>query len=75
MVIHTEPNLQAWKPTKEWWENVREDYHWHIEIQPDVEGWRHFLGMEGFHFNPIPAEQAALVLRALQPGAESSPLP
>jgi len=73
MVIHTEPNLQAWKPTIEWWKTLREDYHWHIEIKPDVEGQRRFLGTEGFHFNPIPAEQAALILRALEPGAEPPP--
>ena len=70
MVVHTEPNLQAWKPTKDWWKTLQEDYHWHIEIQPDVEGRRRFLGTEGFYFNPIPAEQAALVLRALEPGVE-----
>jgi hypothetical protein len=52
---------------------VRDDYHWHIEIQPDVEGRRRFLGTEGFYFNPIPAEQAALVLRALEPGSEPKP--
>ena len=73
LVIHTEPNLQAWKPTQDWWSTLRDDYHWHIEIQPDVEGQRRFLGTEGFPFNPIPAEQAALVLRALDPGANSSP--
>jgi UDPglucose--hexose-1-phosphate uridylyltransferase len=73
LVIHTEPNLQASKPTKYWWQTLPEDYHWHIEIQPDVEGRRRFLGTEGFHFNPIPAEQAALVLRALEPGVESAP--
>jgi UDPglucose--hexose-1-phosphate uridylyltransferase len=72
-VIHTEPNLQAWKPTKEWWKTVQDDYHWHIEIQPDIEGRHRFLGTEGFHFNPIPAEQAAVVLRALEPGGEPSP--
>jgi UDPglucose--hexose-1-phosphate uridylyltransferase len=70
LVIHTEPNLQAWKPTQDWWKTVQDDYHWHIEIQPDVEGRRRFLGTEGFYFNPIPAEQAALVLRALEPGVE-----
>ena len=73
LVVHTEPNLQAWKPTKEWWQTLRDDYHWHIKIQPDVEGRRRILGTEGFHFNPIPAEQAALVLRALTPGFEPPP--
>jgi UDPglucose--hexose-1-phosphate uridylyltransferase len=72
-VIHTEPNLQAWKHTKDWWETLQDDYHWHIEIQPDVEGRRRFLGTEGFYFNPIPAEQAALVLRALEPSMEPEP--
>jgi UDPglucose--hexose-1-phosphate uridylyltransferase len=72
-VIHTEPNLQASKPTKEWWATLPDDYHWHIEIQPDVEGRRRFLGTEGFHFNPIPAEEAALVLRALEPRPDPSP--
>jgi len=72
-VVHTEPNLEASKPTKDWWQTLQDDYHWHIEIQPDVEGVRRYLGTEGFHFNPIPAEQAALVLRALEPGIE--PLP
>ena len=74
LVVHTEPNLAASKPTKDWWKTLPEDYHWHIEIQPDVEGRRRYLGTEGFHFNPIPAEQAALVLRALEPGIEP-PLP
>jgi len=71
LVIHTEPNLQAWKPTKDWWQSLPDDFHWHIEIQPDVEGRRRFMGTEGFHFNPIPAEEAALVLRALEPRMES----
>lgn len=73
LVIHTEPNLHAWKPAEDWWKFVPEDYHWHIEIQPDMEGRRSFLGTEGFHFNPIPAEQAALVLSALDPGTEPKP--
>ena len=73
LVVHTEPNLRAWKPTKDWWQTLPDDFHWHIEIHPDVEGRRRFLGTEGFHFNPIPAEQAALVLRALEPGAELAP--
>ena len=73
LVVHTEPNLQAWKHTDDWWATLRDDYHWHIEIQPDVEGQRRFLGTEGFYYNPIPAEQAALVLRALHPGGSPPP--
>jgi UDPglucose--hexose-1-phosphate uridylyltransferase len=73
VVVHTEPNLEARRPTKEWWKTVTEDFHWHIEIHPDVEGQRRYLGSEGFYFNPISAEDAALVLRALEPGVEPPP--
>jgi hypothetical protein len=52
---------------------VREDYHWHIELHPDVEGERRYLGSDGFYFNPIPAEEAALVLRALEPDPGAAP--
>lgn len=71
VVVHTEPNLEARGPSRDWWKTITEDFHWHIEIHPDVEGQRRFLGSEGFYFNPIPAEEAALVLRALGPGADS----
>jgi UDPglucose--hexose-1-phosphate uridylyltransferase len=73
IVVHTEPNLDARKPIKDWWKTLPEDFHWHIEIHPDVEGQRRYLGSEGFYFNPISAEEAALVLRALEPGAEPAP--
>ena len=73
LVIHTEPNLAAHKPTKDWWNTVPDDFHWHIELHPDVEGVRRYLGSEGFYFNPISAEEAALVLRALEPESEATP--
>jgi len=71
--IHTEPNLAAHRPTKDWWNTVPDDFHWHIELHPDVEGERRYLGSEGFYFNPIPAEEAALVLRALEPESGATP--
>jgi UDPglucose--hexose-1-phosphate uridylyltransferase len=72
-VIHTEPNLEAHKPTKDWWSTMPDDFHWHIELHPDVEGERVYLASEGFYFNPISAEEAALVLRALEPESEAAP--
>jgi len=72
-VIHTEPNLEAHKPTKDWWSTVPDDFHWHIELHPDVEDERRYLGSEGFYFNPIPAEEAALVLRALECESGAAP--
>ncbi len=73
VVVHTEPNLDARKPQPDWWKTIAEDFHWHVEINPDIEGQRRYLGSEGYYFNPIPAEEAALVLRALEPGAEPVP--
>jgi UDPglucose--hexose-1-phosphate uridylyltransferase len=67
MVVHTEPNRQAFGWPPGWWETLADDFHWHIEINPDVEGQRRYLGSEGLYFDPIPAEEAALVLRALEP--------
>ena len=67
VVLHTEPNRKAHGWPQGWWETLSDDFHWHIEIHPDVEGQRRYLGSEGFYFNPIPAEKAALVLRALVP--------
>lgn len=71
-VIHTAPNLEARKLTEDWWSTLPDNFHWHIEVNPDVEGERRYLGSEGFYFNPIPAEEAALVLRALQPEPEAA---
>ena len=70
VVVHTEPNIGARGWPQGWWETLADDFHWHIEINPDVEGQRRYLGSDGFYFNPIPAEEAALVLRALAPEAE-----
>ncbi len=70
-VVHTEPNVKGNKPQTNWWLTIADDFHWHIEINPDIEGERRYLGSEGFYFNPIPAEEAALILRALGPGADS----
>ncbi len=72
LVVHTEPNLQALAWPHHWWETIAEDFHWHIEIHPDVEGQRRYLGSEGFYFNPIPAEEATLVLRALGPESNAA---
>ncbi len=70
VVAHTEPNLEARGWPAGYWTTIADDFHWHIEINPEIEGERRVLGSEGFYFNPIPAEEATLVLRALEPGAE-----
>jgi len=73
IVVHTEPNTGARGWPQGYWTTIADDFHWHIEINPEIEGDRRVLGSEGFYFNPIPAEEATLVLRALEPGAEPPP--
>lgn len=73
MVIHTEPNLNAKRPSEDWWKTIPEDYHWHIEIVPELQADPFYLVPEGFYFNPISAEEAAVVLRALEPDSTGSP--
>ena len=70
VAVHTEPNMKAHGWPVGWWETLTEDFHWHVEINPDVEGQRRYLGSGGLYYNPIPAEEAALVLRALAPEME-----
>ncbi len=73
VVVHTEPNMKARGWPQGWWETLAEDFHWHAEINPDVEGQRRYLGSGGFYYNPISPEEAALVLRALAPEGEAPP--
>ncbi|MBZ5515928.1 MAG: hypothetical protein LAN62_13995 [Acidobacteriia bacterium] len=70
IVVHTEPNLEARGWVAGSWQTIADDFHWHIEINPQIEEEHRVLGSEGFYFNPIPAEEATLVLRALSPGGE-----
>lgn len=65
--LHTEPNLGSQTPEADQWETIAESYHWHIEIHPELEGEPGHISEEGFHYNPIPAEEAALTLRKIQP--------
>ncbi len=66
LVVHTEPNLAAYGSESDRWKTVREDFHWHIEIYPELDGETGHFDAESFYFNPVPAEEAALALRALE---------
>jgi UDPglucose--hexose-1-phosphate uridylyltransferase len=50
------------RPRKDYWETIEDDYHWHLEILPQV--WRStgFEWASGFFFNPVPPEIAAKCL-------------
>ncbi|HDQ99932.1 MAG TPA: DUF4921 family protein [candidate division WOR-3 bacterium] len=60
LVLHTAPNLL---PQKGYWQTVRDDYHWFIEIIPRVRRTDGFEWGSGFFINPVPPERAAARLR------------
>jgi len=73
LVLHTEPNLAATEADPDRWKTVRDDFHWHIEIYPELEADTGHFDAESFYYNPIPAEDAALALRAIEVAAETNP--
>ncbi len=60
MILNNAPNLLS-KPSK--WQNIQEDFHWHIEIIPRLTKMAGFEWGTGFYINPTPPEEAANYLR------------
>ncbi len=60
MVLHTAPNLL---PQRGYWQTVREDYHWFIELIPRVKRTDGFEWGSGFFINPVAPERAVAVLK------------
>jgi UDPglucose--hexose-1-phosphate uridylyltransferase len=73
LVLHTEPNLGAYRSQPDRWKTLRDDFHWHIEIYPELDAEAGHFDAESFYYNPIPAEDAALALRAIEVAAENYP--
>ena len=71
LVLHTEPNLLAQGADIDRWKTVRDDFHWHIEIYPELDGDTGHFDAESFYYNPVPAEEAAVVLRGLELAEEN----
>ena len=71
LVLHTEPNLAAYRSQPDRWRTLRDDFHWHIEIYPELDAEAGHFDVESFYYNPIPAEDAALALRAIEVAAEN----
>jgi UDPglucose--hexose-1-phosphate uridylyltransferase len=72
LVLHTEPNLSSNGADSDRWKTVRDDFHWHFEIYPELEADTGHFDAESFYYNPIPAEDAALALRAIEVVAENN---
>ncbi len=60
IVLHTAPNLL---PKKGYWETIRDDYHWFLEVIPRVKRTDGFEWGSGFFINPVAPERAAAVLK------------
>jgi UDPglucose--hexose-1-phosphate uridylyltransferase len=69
MVMHTAPNtLQTKGELSEYWRTIEGDYHWHLEILPIVEQHSKSYSLKEVYFNGTLPEQAAELLRRLDPG-------
>jgi UDPglucose--hexose-1-phosphate uridylyltransferase len=62
-VFHTGPNTETIVRRRNYWDTLRVDYHWHIEILPRLTRVAGFEWGSGFYINPTPPEEAASFLR------------
>jgi len=50
------------RPRKRYWKTIEADFHWHLEILPQVFRVTGFEWASGFFYNPVPPEIAARCL-------------
>ena len=50
------------RPRKGYWETIEEDFHWHLEILPQIIPTTGFERASWFFYNPVPPEIAARCL-------------
>jgi UDPglucose--hexose-1-phosphate uridylyltransferase len=62
--LQDRPFLRA---RKGYWETIEADFHWHLEVLPQVFRITGFEWASSFFYNPVPPEIAA---RCLTPGSE-----
>jgi len=55
------------RPRKGYWETIEEDFHWHLQILPQLIHTTGFERASWFFYNPVPPEMAA---RCLTPCAQ-----
>lgn len=56
------------RPRAGYWETIKDDFHWHMEILPQVVRVSGFEWASGFFYNPVPPEIAAQCLSATPDG-------
>lgn len=62
-VLHTAPFRRVSRAKTGYWKTINEDYHWHIELIPQLIRVAGFEWGSGFYINPTPPEEAAKYLR------------
>ena len=56
------------RPRAGYWNSIEDDFHWHMEILPQIARITGFEWASGFFYNPVPPEVAA---RCLSPVADA----
>ena len=55
------------RPRTGYWNTIEDDFHWHMEILPQIVRISGFEWASGFFYNPVPPE---VVARCLMPVAQ-----
>jgi UDPglucose--hexose-1-phosphate uridylyltransferase len=61
IILHTAPFRRG--KQKGYWETIKSDYHWHLEIMPRLTQVAGFEWGSGFYINPMPPESACRYLQ------------
>lgn len=59
-ILHTIPYM---RPVQGYWKTIFSDYHWHIEVYPQINEITGFEWGSGFHIQPLLPEICARILR------------
>lgn len=62
-VLHTAPNTETVVRRRNYWDTLKADFHWHIEILPRLTRVAGFEWGSGFYINATAPEDAAAFLR------------
>ena len=64
--MHSAPNTESEPRPEGYWDTIKDDFHWHLEVIPQLTRVAGFEWGTGFYVNPMPPEEAAACLRELK---------
>ncbi len=62
-ILHSAPNARVEPRRSHYWDTIKFDFHWHIELLPRLTRVAGFEWGTGFYINPTAPEEAARYLR------------